>query len=416
MDYSVFTREFEHDYTWDNSHASRSVAESAREFFVPAFESSLTASRFAALLRSPDLSQGVMLCISVSSTRKDFSHAPIRTMAFLGAETEQETGLLLAFFAECLRKPDKETLYDAESPVARAVEGIYQTKGLEEFTEFCRSLPQVERHKGVPPTGRYELPRNGTAARQALSESLSALVEGDKPFLAVLTDREPAAVLESLGSLFDHGTVRIFSKEVSEKKKLPEKGGPKKYWIGGGLGITAALCGILLAVHTYSGHVATRGGGDCGDREGGIEQGPVVAVPETPQDGGNLGQLAPAGGVIPPATTNPPEEPLISGATLEPGDGEVSPPETDAGILEKEEVPDAADGTVRDTEPSEKGEREDVENDRAEVRKNANLPPSAPQAAVEMSPDASQPVEGPIAAPVGPKPATVESDAPGDQP
>ena len=199
---------------------------------------------------------------------------------------------------------------------------------------------------------------------------------------------------------------------------MPEKGGPKKYWIGGGFAGTVALCGILLAVHTYSGHVATRGGGH-GGSEGGSGQGPVVVIPDTPQGGENLGQLAPAGGVIPPVTPNLSEEPLISGATPEPRDGEVSTPETDAGILEKEEVPDAADGTVRDTEPSEKGdrgEREDVENDSAEVHENANLPPSAPQAAVEMFPDASKPVVGPIAAPVGPKPATVESDAPGDQP
>ena len=221
MDYSICSRETERDYTWDNTHASHPVEEYARGFFAPAFEGSMTTSRFAALLRCPGSPDGVMLCISVSTPRRDFRHRPIRTMAFLRAETEQETDLLSAFFAECLRT---ETLDDEESPVARAVEGIYQTKGLEEFTGFCRSLPQVERHKGVPPTGRYELPRNGTADRQALSESLSALVEGDKPFLAVLTDREPAAVLESLGSLFDHGTVHIFSKEVSEKKKLPEKG------------------------------------------------------------------------------------------------------------------------------------------------------------------------------------------------
>lgn len=242
MDYTVYSRETERDYSWDNTHASHPVAECARGIFFPAFESSLPTSQFVALLRCPGSPQGVMLCVSVSTPRRDFRHRPIRTMAFLRAETEQETDLLSAFFAECLRT---ETLDDEESPLARAVESIYQTKGLEEFTRFCQSLPQVERHKGVPPPGRYELPRNGTADRQALSESLSALVEGDKPFLAVLTDREPAAVLESLGSLFDHGTVRIFSKEVSEKKKLPEKGGQTTPFLGGKTLLLAGMAALL---------------------------------------------------------------------------------------------------------------------------------------------------------------------------
>jgi hypothetical protein len=413
MDYSICSRETERDYTWDNTHASHPVEEYARGFFAPAFEGSMTTSRFAALLRCPGSPDGVMLCISVSTPRRDFRHRPIRTMAFLRAETEQETDLLSAFFAECLRT---ETLDDEESPLARAVESIYQTKGLEEFTRFCQSLPQMERHKGVPPTGRYELPRNGTADRQALSESLSAFVEGDKPFLAVLTDREPSAVLESLGSLFDHGTVRIFSKEVSEKKKLPEKGGPKKYWIGGGLGITAALCGILLAVHTYSGHVATSGGGS-GDGERGPAKDSVLVAPSTPQDGGDLGQLVPAGGVILSASQNPPEAPMVPVATPKPGDGEGSIPETDAGILEKEEMPNAADGAARDTEPSEKvssGNREDVENDCGEGRENTVPPPSVTQAAVEIAPDALKPVKMPTGPAVDPKPDTAESEVPGD--
>ena len=409
MDYTVCSRETERDYTWDNTHASHPVEEYARGFFAPAFEGSLTTSRFAVLLRCPGSPRGVMLGVSVSTPRRDFRHRPIRTMAFLRAETEQETDLLSAFFAECLRKPDNATLYDEESPVARAVEGIYQTKSLEGFIGFCQSLPQLERHKAVPPTGRRELSRDGTAARQSLAESLSALVEGDKPFLAVLTDREPSAVLESLGSLFDHGMVRIFSKEVSEAKALPEKGGPKKYWIGGGLGSTVVLCGILLAVHTYSGHVATSGG----DGERGPDK---VVAPSTPRD---VGQPAPTGGVIPPAAPNPPESPMVPVVTPKPGDGEASPPEIDAGILAKEDGTQTADSAVRDTEPSEKvssGNREDVENDSGEVHENTVPPPSVTQVAVELAPDALKPVKMPTGPAVDPKPDTAESDVPGDQP
>lgn len=332
MDYTICSRETERDYTWDNTHSSHPVEEYARGFFAPAFEGSLTTSRFAALLRCPGSPRGVMLCVSVSTSRRDFRHRPIRTMAFLRAETEQETGLLSAFFAECLRT---ETLDDEESPLARAVESIYQTKGLEEFTRFCQSLPQVECHKGVPPTGWYELPRNGTAERQALSESLSPLVEGDKPFLAVLTDREPSAVLESLGSLFDHGTVRIFSKEVSEKKKLPEKGGPKKNFFDGRIG-GVLLAAVMAVVCIWAIRELCKPGGS--------QSNPPPVVPILGEDGadhsGDWG--ATSGGDSPGM-----ESGLAEGGVTAPGDlnPRVSADVSDSGILRHPGAPETGDGT-----------------------------------------------------------------------
>lgn len=328
-----------------------------------------------------------MLCASVSTPRKDFIGAPIRTMAFLRSEGE-EAKQLVAFFTECICKSDKETLYDAESPVARAVEGIYQTKGLAEFMGFCRSLPQVERHEAVPSTGRFAIPRDDVAARQSLAESLSALVEDDKPFLVVLTDREPAAVLESLGSLFDHGTVRIFSGAVSEAKELPEKGGPKKYWIGGGLGSTVALCGILLAVHTYSGRVATRGGG-CGGSEGGSDQGSLVVVPDTPEVGKATGTMDSEGALSPPEAPKPEDKPIAPANEAKPDDAVTDGDKTVPGVVEQQELPDAADGVVPDAEPSEEGNNgkgDEAESDTSEAEEN-----SVPPEAVEVEETADTP-------------------------
>lgn len=360
MEYTICTREFERDYFWDNAHASPELAETARSDFFPAFEGSMTTSRFAALLRRPGSPEEVVLCVSVSTDRKDFRHRPIRTMAFLQAEKEPERNWLSSFFAECLCHPDKETLYNASSPLAKAVESLYQTHGTEEFEKFCQSLP-VANGDGKALVGNEAIPRADPVARKEIAATLPATLRGTPPFLLVLTDREPAAVLESLGTLFGPGTVRIFSKAVSEAKELPEKGGQKKYWIGGGLGITVAFCCILLAVHTYSGHVATRGGGGCGSREGEHEQGLVVVDPGIPQDGKDLGKLVPNGGVIPPATPNPLEDPMVPVVAPEPGDDEAVPHEPDTDILEKQE-PDVADDAVPEPEPGEKvgnGERED---------------------------------------------------------
>ena len=144
MDWTVCSRETERDYTWDTTHAGPVSAKNAQRFFAPAFEGSITRSRFAALLRSPNSPPGVILCVSVSTNRRDFSRTPIRTLTVLRAETPEETGLLATFFAECLRKPDKETLYNPESKITQAVESLYQTKKPDEFLTFCKSLKPAD--------------------------------------------------------------------------------------------------------------------------------------------------------------------------------------------------------------------------------------------------------------------------------
>ena len=213
MDYSVCSREFERDYTWDNSHASQSVAKYAQDILAPAFEGSLTKSRFAALLRCPNSPSGVLLGVSVSTSRQDFRHRPIRTMAFLCATTNEETELLLAFFSECLRNGDENTIYNSESPVARAVESLYQNKNPNEFVKYCRSLHTVTGGKANL-SGQRAIPRSDANSRNGVAESLATLVDDGSPFLVVLTDRMPGDVLASLGTRFDRRVVRIFSKEV----------------------------------------------------------------------------------------------------------------------------------------------------------------------------------------------------------
>jgi hypothetical protein len=245
MDYSVCSRETERDYAWDNTHASYPVSEYAQSFFAPALEGSITTSRFVGLLRSSGSSQGVVLGVSASTARRDFTKRPIRSMAFLRAETPDETNLLTAFFAECLRKPDKETLYKAESGVAKAVESLYQTKKPDDFLRFCRSLPAAN-GSGAKPTGRCGIPRDDVGSRQAMAESLPALVRGGEPFLIALTDRRPTDVLASLGSMFDHVTVHIFSKEVSEKAPLPG-GGPNTRVIAATIGGVILLSALIVA-------------------------------------------------------------------------------------------------------------------------------------------------------------------------
>lgn len=270
MDWCVCSREAERDYTWDNTHASHPVAEYAREFLAPAFEGAWTASRFAALLRCPGSPGGVMLCVSVSTKRLDVVGRPIRTEVFLRAETNEEAELLAAFFAECLCKPDRETLYDAASPVARSVEGIYQTRKLAGFMGYCQSLPKVTGTRSLD--GRWSESRGDTVKRREISESLSALVASDKPFLLTLTDCEPAAVLESLGSLFQHGTVRIFSKAIAVPMDLATSEGkmwPGEKWRNRELGGITALCivavGCLLAGGVgYKVMTCGRGGGSPG--------------------------------------------------------------------------------------------------------------------------------------------------------
>ncbi len=261
MDWTVCSRETERDYTWNDIHASHPVAEYSRNIFAPAFEGSLTTSRFAALLRYPGSPQGVVLGVSVSTTRKDLSHCPIRTLAFLRGETPEETDLLAAFFAECLRKPDSETLYNAESGIAKAVESLYQTKKPDDFLRFCRSLPSAN-GGGVKPTGRYAIPRDDADTRCEMAESLSALKGEGGPFLIALTDRLPIDVLDSLGSMFDHATVRIFSKATTVNEPLPG-GGPNTRVIAAAIGGA-----VILALLVAAGRLCRKAGG-CGDTLGG---------------------------------------------------------------------------------------------------------------------------------------------------
>lgn len=253
MDWTVCSRETERDYTWDNTHASHLVSKYAQEFFSPAFEGSLTTSRVATLFRCQGVLSGVVLGVSVDTLRKDFRNRPIRTMAFLRAETPEEADLLARFFAECLRKPDAETIYDAESGVAKVVESLYQTKKLDDFMQFCRSLPTVN-GGGVKLTERQAIPRDDTTARSALAESFPALVDDNKPFLLALTDRLPTDVIASLGSMFDHAVVRIFSKAITTDEKLPEPASQKYRWAAviGGAVLLALLALLVAAVRSCS--------------------------------------------------------------------------------------------------------------------------------------------------------------------
>lgn len=245
MDWTVCSRETERDYTWDTTHAGPVSAKNAQRFFAPAFEGSITRSRFAALLRSPNSPPGVILCVSVSTNRRDFSRTPIRTLTVLRAETPEETGLLATFFAECLRKPDKETLYNPESKITQAVESLYQTKKPDEFLTFCKSLKPADGKECFPENYRCANPRDHVAARKWLADALPAAIVGDSQFLFVLTDRLPTDVLASLGSMFDRGIVQIFSKAITTVEKLPEPAS-QKYVRSAAIG-GAVLFAILVA-------------------------------------------------------------------------------------------------------------------------------------------------------------------------
>lgn len=255
MDYTVCSRETERDYTWDDAHASSSLASLARDTLAPAFEGSLTTSRFATLLRCSGSPSGVILGISVSTKRIDFRNRPIRTMAFLRAENPDAEKLLASFFSECLFKSDAKTLYDAESAVAKAVESLYQTKMADEFIRFCRSLPAAN-GSGPKPVGRWAIPRGYAGARRDMAESIPALVDGDKPFLVALTDRLPTDVFASLGSMFDRGPVWIFSKATTAEEPIP--GGPlNTRAVAAAIGGTILLALLVAAI-----------GGPCSRRSG----------------------------------------------------------------------------------------------------------------------------------------------------
>ena len=324
MDWTVCSRETERDYTWDNTHASHSVAESAQGVFAPAFEGSLTTSRFVALLRCPSSPSGVMLGVSVSTVRKDFRNRPIRTMAFLRAETPEESNLLAAFFAECLRKPDKETLCAADSPLAQAVESLYQRKKPDKFIAFCEELPKLEK-KCNALAQRLAVPRdNNIDDRKKVADSLPSLIEGGTPFLLALTDRLPSDVLASLGSMFDHATVRIFSKAIDRPEKLPEPVS-QKYVRAAAIGCVAILAVLVAAVGSCS-----RGCGKADDNDASKDaigaqgcgtnaapdRGIVEANDQTDRTcGGTISATdrVGSGGLVTPATTNtPPQETVVT--------------------------------------------------------------------------------------------------------
>ena len=253
MDYSVYSREFEHDYAWDNSHASDLLAEYAQEKFAPAFEGSLTTSRFTALLRCAGSPHGVIMCVSTSTTRMDNRHRPIRTMAFIRAENPDEERILAAFFAECLRNRDEETLYNTDSGVAKAVESLCRTKNADEFVQFCKALQPVSGN-GSAPKKRFAFPRSkdeGERERQALANALSTVIAGDSPFLFALTDRSHTDVLGSLGSMFDHALVRIFSEAVDHCEYIPEPGS-QKYRYAAAIGGAVILVLLVAAIQTCS--------------------------------------------------------------------------------------------------------------------------------------------------------------------
>ena len=319
MDWTVCSRETERDYTWDNTHASHLLPEYAQGHFSPAFEGSLTTSRVATLFRCHGVLLGVVLGVSVDTLRKDFRNRPIRTMAFLRAENDDEAKLLAAFFAECLHTSDTETLYNEKSDVAKAVESIYKTKKLDDFMQFCGSLPTVN-GGGVKLADRWAIPRGYMTDRSALVESLPALIRDNKPFLLALTDRLPTDVLASLGSMFDRATVRIFSKATSRKERIPEP--PQKY------GRAATIGGIVVLSILF---VAAIGTCSRGGRQGEAKSpaGGGTNAPASRQD--SVGRISPA------ATNSPTQEATLTNVlstSQESSDVYVSPASTNAPLQE----------------------------------------------------------------------------------
>ena len=304
MDYTVNFREFEPDYAWNNSHASNLLAEYAQEKFAPAFEGSLTTSRFVAFLRCPGSPSGVVLCVSVSTKRIDFRHRPIRTMTFLRAENLEEAKLLAAFFAECLRKRDKQTLYDPESDIAKAVESLYQTKKPDEFLAFCRTLPLVGGNGSAQEKGIAFIPRNNyEGERQSLANALPTVIVGDSPFLFVLTDRLPTDVLGSLGSMFDHATVRIFSEAVDHREDIPEPAS-QKYRYAAAIGGAVLLVLLVAAIGTCS-----RGSrqDEANSNHSNLPGGGTVGATSTSTNRQALGRI-----VIPAVTNAPTKEAAVT--------------------------------------------------------------------------------------------------------
>ena len=291
---AVKTREFKRDldYDWEDYFPSDKALVSEAGTFHRALEGADDNSRFVALFR-PEAGVGVTLGVSVSTTREDAVGRPLRTIAFLRATDAKETALLTSLFAECLLKKDEETLYDPESSVAKAVESLYQTKKTDEFLAFCKSLKPVD-GKGGAPENRWAIPRNDVTERNLLADALSAAITGDSPFLFALTDRLPTDVLASLGSMFDRGTVWIFSEATTSKEPIP--GGPPNT-----RAVAAAIGGTVLFAVLFAAAI----GGPCSRRGGGGEagRGGGEAVRETnvvvgPIDGGHVATNVPPIGRI----------------------------------------------------------------------------------------------------------------------
>lgn len=259
---AVKTREFKRDldYDWEDFFPSDKALVFEAGTFHRALEGADDDSRFAALFR-PAAGVGVTLGVSVSTTREDAVGRPLRTIAFLRATDAKETALLASFFAECLLKKDEETLYDPESSVAKAVESLYQTKMPDEFLAFCKSLKPVASKEGAP-ENRWAIPRNDEGERKSLADALSAAITGDSSFFFALTDRRWTDVLASLGSMFDRGTVWIFSKATTAKEPIPG-GPPNTRAVAAAIGGTVLLALLVAAI-----------GGPCSRRS---EDGEAVA-------------------------------------------------------------------------------------------------------------------------------------------
>ena len=286
---AVKTREFKRDldYDWEDYFPSEKVLLGEAGKLHRALEGGDVDSRFVTLVRSPDSPSQILLGVSVSTSRNDAVGRPIRTMAFLRAEEPEEANLLAAFFAECLCKPDSETLYNSKSGVARAVESLYQTKKPNDFKRFCERLTSDTRSGSVT-TGRWEIRRDDTAKRGELAQSLTATIEGGSPFLFALTDRLPTDVLGSLGTMFDKAVVRIFSEATPSPKPIPgphAEGGPSPR------ALAAAIGGIVLV-----GVLLVAAGRSCRSGPGKGDDIPGTNKVTRAIDSGNAGTNAPPSG------------------------------------------------------------------------------------------------------------------------
>ena len=337
---AVKTREFEHDsdYDWDEYFPSDKTLSPDAARLHRALEGVYVDGRFAALWRqSPGV--GVTLGVSVSTNRLDAPGRPIRTIAFLRATDADETVMLAKFFEECLCKSDAETLSKADSPFAKAVESLYQTKKPDAFVAYAKGLPPLKEN-GDSLEGHWGIPRRSEAVRLEIAGALPLLLRESASFLLALTDREPETVLSSLGeTLGKTKTIRILSSKTTSPVEL-ETGGPKKKLVGRA-GVVAGLC-ILAAVFIYAGWVASGGSG-------------TDSPPGPPQVDGDVRGSGPD--VRPPDAPDPvvPDDPALLDAN-EPASGETTVPEGDS--VDSDPSPDAAAETSQAEVPDAMSESE----------------------------------------------------------